>query len=115
MLEKRKVWVAISNTDLTEGRGQPVIVAYATTEAHARRLGAGKGVFGSDCPVEEQTFWVAPDNQVFQYVGELKTPKPEETRRYKKAAALQKARELGLSDEEIRLIQESPHKKDKTR
>lgn len=78
MLEKKKLWVAVSNTDLTEGRGKPIIVGYSTNKATAKRVGKGRGVMGSDCRVKQKTFWVAPDNQVFKYVGELTQPTDDE-------------------------------------
>jgi hypothetical protein len=46
------VYVVLTNTDLTEGRGMDVRLAYAETMALAKDLGRGKYVMGSDCPVE---------------------------------------------------------------
>lgn len=83
MLEKKEVWVAMSNTDRTEGRGKPKIVAYSYVKATAYRLGMGKGVQGSDCPVMKRMRWVDEAGQIFEKVGRIAEPTGEDLQQNK--------------------------------
>ena len=56
MTEKKIMWVAYTNTDLTEGRGRQVPIAVCTTQATAIRLGRYKYIQGSDCPIDTVEF-----------------------------------------------------------
>lgn len=47
----RTVYVAITNTDNNEGRGNNIALAISTTESTALRLGKRGYIQGSDCPV----------------------------------------------------------------
>lgn len=47
------VWVVITNSDLTEGRGSDVPIAVCDIEATALRLAKKKGVMGSDAAVRQ--------------------------------------------------------------
>ena len=51
--ETKRVWLAIGNTDCTEGRGRPLIRFVCESEATARRLGKKGSVQGSDCDTQE--------------------------------------------------------------
>ena len=51
--DSKKVWVAWSNTDLTEGRGKPIPKAVCEEESTAVRLGKKGDVQGSDCYISE--------------------------------------------------------------
>ena len=105
MLEKKKLWCAISNTDLTEGRGRPKIVGYSTCEATAQRIGQGKGVMGSNARVRQRSFYVDDDGQVFKRIGEITEPTEEDLRKNDRNRVVEKAKELGLTDDEIKLLQ----------
>lgn len=54
-VETKEVWVAWTNTDLTEGRGKRVPLAVCELETTAIRLGRKGYVMGSDCPVTKET------------------------------------------------------------
>lgn len=43
-METKEVWVVTTNTDLTEGRGKEVGLAFCEQYATARRIGKGKYV-----------------------------------------------------------------------
>ena len=101
MLTKTKLWVTISNTDLTEGRGKPVIIAYSKTKSYALAQGKGKGVQGSSCRVDEQYFLVDEFGSVYQEVGRLDPNEPEQS---PEELAVKKALSLGLTPEEIQLL-----------
>ena len=97
------IWVAWSNTDLTEGRGASVPIAVCECEATAIRLGKGHSVQGSNCPVTK--------HESKMHCGQLYGPvcvispsvedRKEQERLDKRVAAIEKARKAGLSEEEI--------------
>lgn len=107
----RTVWVAYTNSDLTEGRGYQVPHAVCAMEATARRLGKGKSVMGSDCQVEAVTAvrigggpWLVP--------GAIE-PASESDKRMQvsldaRRTVVERAKAAGLSDEEIQLLRSTP-------
>lgn len=48
---KPNCWEAYTNSDLTEGRGSDVTIAYFTNEAAARKAARGRGPMGTDADV----------------------------------------------------------------
>ena len=113
IIEIRDVWVAWTNTDLTEGRGREVPYAICETEATARRRGAKKSVQGCDCRVskeiavriegERNTYlnpWYAPCN----IEGPTKEDKETQKRIDDRLAAEERAKSLGLSETEIQAL-----------
>lgn len=106
----RTAYAVYSNTDLNEGRGSEYLFAICKTKITAERLGDGNYVAGTDCPVREV--------DVFEYMGMTYGPvfihqptqtdihlqeqkkKCEEAER-KKLAAVERARNLGLSEEDL--------------
>lgn len=97
------VWVAWNNTDLTEGRGAQYPEAVCELRATAKRLGKGRCVMGSDCPLEQclvvrvDRKWLAP--VLIHQPSEA--DRREESRRVEKQGIVEKAKQLGLSDAEI--------------
>jgi len=107
-METREVFAVMSNTDLTEGRGNQYVKAYCETSATAKRIGR-KGYFqGGDCPIYTKTLF-KPDGET-QWHGPVKIEAPTDADRKvqvkidEQNTALEKARASGLSDEEIKLI-----------
>jgi len=104
----RSAWQVTGNTDLTEGRGRPTVVAICESEFTANRLGRGKYVQGSDCPVTEIP--------IFQFNGRLRLYGPIElVKMSKEDKVLQakqeafdeiaaKAQAAGLSNEQITIL-----------
>lgn len=106
----RTAYAVYSNTDPTEGRGGDYPSAICETKITAERIGDGAYIQGADCPVRKVN--------VFNYMGmdygpvfihqpsqtdihlQKQKEKCEEAER-KKLAAIEKARGLGLSEEEI--------------
>lgn len=101
--ETKRVWVAWTNTDLTEGKGCPVVKAVAETPETARRLGHKGSVMGSDCYVSEEiavkarNMWLVPG----RIVPETDEDKALRLQREARESAAAKARAAGLSDEDI--------------
>jgi hypothetical protein len=104
MSDTHTAFVVLQNTDLTEGRGGVIPIAICESKATALRLGKGNDVQGSDCKIEEITLqrvgyhWYGP-----VYVH---APTKEDTAldvaRNKRDAAIAKAKELGLSEQDIK-------------
>lgn len=108
--KERIVYTVWTNQDLTEGRGYEYPLAVCETESTARRLGKGRYVQGSDCSVTETTLYlidrkwygpvsvVPPTKEDIAAEAKLQAAKAAT---FLKTAAINKARELGLSDEDI--------------
>lgn len=103
----KTVWVAYTNTDCTECRGYQVPLAVCESEATAHRLGKGNYVMGSNCPVEPVTAvrlakgpWLVP--------GRIEVATEDDQRAdvaiQKKRGIVERAKALGLTDEEIKLL-----------
>lgn len=112
-MEERTVWVVTTNNDLTEGRGSQYIKAVCELESTARRLAKGSYIQGSDCPITTKKMfrhngeWYAPavitrPNEADILAEKVLVAKREAEE--KRKAALNRARELGLSDEDIELL-----------
>lgn len=110
----KKVFTVWTNTDLTEGRGTERPMAYCELEATAKRLAKGSYVQGTDgrITVEEmiriKDVWYAPHGYGFIEYGTREDmemeKKLEEERKAaeRKAKILEKARALGLTEDEIK-------------
>lgn len=95
----KKVWAVWTNTDLTEGRGYKKILAVCGKKATAIRLGRKKYVQGSDCPITESVAiyfnnqWFIPGEIHLCSIGDDEVQRALD----KKEAAIQKAKDAGLS------------------
>lgn len=107
--DHKTVYVAWTNEDLAQGRGRRIPLAVAELEATAIRMGRKGSVQGCDCPVSSvvavkvEGHWMAP------CVIHSPTPADEraQERTRQRRAALDRAREAGLTEDEIRAIQGS--------
>ena len=106
--DEKNVWVAWTNSDLTEGRGHKKVLVVCEIEATANRLGAGKSVQGTDCTVTCEVAiyretgycnggWLCP--------GDIVKPSKEDELQQQKAdakdRAMSRAIDLGMSAQEI--------------
>lgn len=96
-------WCVISNEDLTEGRGGPVIVAVCRLEATARRLALRRGVQGTNATVQAVPIWRVDG---IQYGPIYLVPATEQDTATQTALdaqrqALGRARALGMTEPEI--------------
>lgn len=113
-------YVVWTNTDLTEGRGSEYPLAICETLSTAKRLAKGKYVMGSDCRVNEVTLyqtklsergfyhWFGPVRIIEPSVEDLEKEdflREQKEKKEKRDIVLEKARVLGLSDEEIKVLQ----------
>jgi len=109
MSEDTILWAVYTNSDLTEGRGRQYVKHFCRTEATAKRLAKREYVQGTDCPVEPVKVLfldgkhVLPANMI--HVVE---PTDEDLRAQERISAhriaLEKAKTLGLSDDDIKAI-----------
>lgn len=103
------VWVAYTNTDCTEGRGWDVPIAVCKLHSTAVRLSRGSYVMGSDGPVKAFKLKEI-DGQKYLSVSAVNIHKPTDEdiaaqkKMDKKIEVLQKAKDAGLSDEEIKIL-----------
>lgn len=100
------VYVAWSNTDLTEGKGSVVPYVVCKSEATALRLGRKKNVHGADCHVTQE--YALKLGQIWLVPGYIRYPSKEDSEHdvllEKRRKALIKAREAGLSEDEINTL-----------
>jgi len=93
---KPSCWEAYTNSDLTEGRGSDVTIAFFTNEAAAIRAARGRGPMGSDA-------YVRPHQKpmIFDSYEAYAASQKQDIRRQALAKLSQEEkRELGLVDED---------------
>lgn len=101
--ETKDVWLTIGNSDLTEGRGRPVILHVCESPVTAARLGKGKSVQGCDADVERSIAvkigyrWLVP----WEIISESAQDKVIREKNEAQEAVIKKMRESGFSDSEI--------------
>lgn len=107
--ERKKVYVAWVNTDLTEGKGHQVPLAVCELEATAIRLGTHQDVQGTDATVMEDWAFTMPDSPYRWYIpgrviqASVEDKKVQELRDAKRIV-IAKLREAGITEEELKLI-----------
>ncbi|NMC25021.1 MAG: hypothetical protein GYA32_14875 [Serratia sp.] len=101
--EVKDVWLTIGNSDLTEGRGRPVILHVCESPVTAARLGKGKSVQGCDADVERSVAvkigyrWLVP----WEITPESPQDKSIRERNEARDVVINKMRENGFTDAEI--------------
>lgn len=104
--ETKSVWVAWSNSDLTEGRGWRFPLHVAESYETAKRLGRKGGIMGTDCEVTEEL--AVKHNGMWLVPGKIAEETTDDTsariRREQKEAAIKKALSNGLTDEDIKVL-----------
>jgi hypothetical protein len=104
--DTKKVWVAWTNTDCTEGRGRQIPKSVCEAEATAIRVGKKGYVQGSDCPVSEaiavrvNNCWLVPGVIVPTIKDDIATQK----RLDEKRAVIEKAKAAGLTEEDLNAL-----------
>jgi len=115
-MKKATVYVAYVNSDLTEGRGYNKPLHVCKIKPTAIRLGKGANVQGSDAvvkPVElieimenHEAKWYAPVNECLEIISPTFQDKKIEKENKRKERIIQKAKDLGLTEKEIKLLKE---------
>lgn len=111
-LEQKEIYVVYTNTDLTEGRGGEYAKYYCELKSTALRLCRGIGVQGSDGRIQ-LGFAYLIDNKWYYPDAIVRTPTDEdvkqeqirianEEKNKRQAAVLEKAKKLGLTDQDIK-------------
>lgn len=102
----KDVWVAWTNSNLTDGYGREKPLAICEYKSTANRLGKKGYVQGTDCPVKREKAaylfgrWMSCVDIIKPSDEDLKVQQSDDAM----AAAEQKAMELGLSAEEVMAI-----------
>lgn len=109
MTEDTTLWAVYTNTDLTEGRGRQYVKHFCRTEATAKRLAKREYVMGTDCPVEPVKVLFLDGKHVLPAnLINVVEPTEEDVQADRRISAyrgaLDKAKSLGLSDEDIKAI-----------
>lgn len=116
VIEAFKVWVVYTNSDLTEGRGTDYPIFTCASEATANRLAKKRGVMGSDARVHESTVvrlnthkgtYMSDINIQYPTLADEASDKVIKEARAKsklKEVAIEKAKALGLSEEDIKAL-----------
>lgn len=113
MVDTKEVWVVWTNIDLTEGRETEYALAYCELEATAKRM--ANYVQGWNSRVTKQEVFVGSDRRIYVPVALIVTPTngdrrieallvEERIKLERKERAIARAKELGLSDEEIEAL-----------
>lgn len=112
-------YVAYNNTDGTEGRGAEYPFVVSWNEETAHRVGKGEYVMGGNCPVKKMVALKVTDGSFFGecWLAPVRFEKPtkadeakeakkwiDETRKKKRDEAIEKAKKLGLSDEDLKAL-----------
>jgi hypothetical protein len=109
MSNTKQFYIAYTNTDCTEGRGHDVPIAVCELEATAKRIAKKQYVQGSDGPVRGVNSvnidgkWYIP-TEAINIIKPSKADIAEQARVEAKQCALEKAKALGLSEEEINAL-----------
>lgn len=102
----KHVWVVYTNTDCTEGRGRLIPIYVCDLEATAVRLAKKRYIQGSDAPVRKQMAVMV--NGAWMGPVEIELPTQDDRSKQimvdKKQEAIKKAKDAGLTDDEISLI-----------
>lgn len=114
-LESIDVWAVWTNTDLTEGRGVEYVEFICQKEATARRLAKNNYVQGADSLVQKRKaykidgYWyysgirlIRPSSEDLEEESRLENLRKMEIA---KSSILEKIRQLGVSDQEIKILQ----------
>jgi len=108
---EKKVWVAWTNTDRNEGRGSEIPLAVCETRTTAERIGKAGGVQGHDCKVTEETAIKVDNRWLVPVIVGIQEATDEDIRKEKAekrlSATLKKAKDAGLSREEIEILKGS--------
>ena len=117
MSDTKRVWIVWTNTDLTEGRGHEFPLFVCESETAAYRMSKKQGVQGGDARVGEfeavlhNGRWCAPVRIHQPTVEDRNTDLKKEQARIadqKRGEALARARDLGLSEEDIAILGRTP-------
>lgn len=109
-----EVFAVWTNTDLTEGRGAEYVKHFCKREATAKRLAKGSYVMGTDASISKETifrvgntFYFPSAFIVMPTAADIIADEKADAERKAaeaKAAVFAKAKALGLTDEEIKLL-----------
>ncbi len=109
----KRAYAVTNNTDCTEGRGYEYTMAVCEAKATAIRKGKKNYIQGSDCPIHEVKVyligncWYIPMDPVSPTKEDSEAEliiQAEDLKRQKIQSVLEKAKLLGLSDEELTLL-----------
>lgn len=115
MTHPTELWATIGNTDNTEGKGREVVKSLSLTRSTAKRLGRKGYVQGGDCPIQKVPV-LHHEGQAYISLSWINIIQPDdedkrnETRRVLLEETIEKARERGMSEEDIAILLKGPNR-----
>lgn len=106
VIKTKRVWIAWTNSDTTEGRGQAYPYCISESRATAIRVGDRAGVMGSDCDVRLfdspliDGKWLVPGF----FTNPTMDDQSQDLKYHKFQEAVLKAKASGLDDETIKTL-----------
>lgn len=103
--KEKTLYAVYTNSDLTEGRGREYVIHFTTHSSTANRLGKGKYVMGSNCPVRKVTAYEIDGKTYVTGVAIEPLAKPDEAAEKiledekKRLAILEKIKDQVTSEE----------------
>lgn len=107
IIESKDVWVVYTNTDNTEGRGWDYAIYHCDLESTAKRLAKGRYVQGSNSPIKKEKAYKIVNEWYYPGIR-VQHPDKDDKKIQKLAdereAIIDKAKALGLSEDEIQKL-----------
>jgi len=110
-MHTKEVWLVTTNTDLIEGRGKQIHLAFCEEYATAKRLAKGQYVQGGNCPMEKCNIFKPEEGA--EWFGPISIEQPtsqdiaDQSVIDAQSNAVAKAKAAGLNTADIRLIQKA--------
>ena len=108
IVETKKVFVAWTNTDLTEGKGHQIPLVVCEQESTAKRIGERQNVQGCNCDVIGDFAFRIEGSYVWYVPGRIFPPTKDDESAQKlvdsKRLVIEKMRAAGISEEEIKTV-----------
>jgi len=107
----KTIYAVMTNSDRTEGRGKEFPIGFSFNKFTAYRIGKGNYVQGCDCPIREIPI-LEYEGKEYIYLYNLDITPPtkqdidNENQMKEKEQLIKKAKDLGLSDEEIEKLRQ---------
>lgn len=104
------VFVAYTNSDLTEGKGTDIPIAVCKLESTAKRLANKRYVQGSNGPVRKidlkwiDGHWYGKSNDCFLITYPTREDEKAQELQDKRTTIIQRIKATGVSDDDLKLI-----------
>lgn len=109
-VQTKLLYGVVVNSDLTEGKGQNIVIYLCETVWTAKRMAKGQDVQGTDGSIhcipaykfKDMPFWYGPMTGVIPPSKEDRIAAEQHELTIRRIRATEKAKELGLTEQDIR-------------